>query len=257
MLRAALGAAAGHRRLAEAGETFFEGVTDAAEIPFAVADEEVAAAVDGREFVGRRTPRCAPTPPRSWWTARSSRSPTTWARRSWRSSTTGWSRGERGPAGGGPHGWEDDLFAGLAVSRPRAAQRLAAGLAVTPRRRAAWLAVVEVFWLPLRVAGVLVPVSVVAAVVGNLLLVGLALRLSGSRLFAVLPAWPGLVVVVAAMIRRPEGDLVLTGGGRSGAVNLAFLLLGVTGGGVRRRPALGGRPPAPAVGPATGSAPSR
>src|SRR4029453_9722549 len=32
--------------LAAAGESFFEGVTDAAEIPFAVSDEEVAAAVD-------------------------------------------------------------------------------------------------------------------------------------------------------------------------------------------------------------------
>jgi hypothetical protein len=36
--------------------------------------------------------------------------------------------------------------------------------------------------LPLRVSGVPVPVSVVAAVVGNLLLVALAARLTGSRL---------------------------------------------------------------------------
>ena len=32
---------------------------------------------------------------------------------------------------------------------------------------------------------------------------------------------------VAASIRRPEGDLLITGGGFSGFVNLAFLLLGV------------------------------
>jgi hypothetical protein len=91
----------------------------------------------------------------------------------------------------------------------------------------AWLALVEVFWLPLRVGPVLVPVSVAAAVVGNLLLVSGAYRLSGSRVVAVLPALLWLTVAVAASIRRPEGDLILTGGGAAGVVNLAFLLLGV------------------------------
>jgi hypothetical protein len=70
-------------------------------------------------------------------------------------------------------------------------------------------------------------VSVVAAVAGNLLLVPLAARLTGSRLLAALPALVWLTVAVAASIRRPEGDLVITGGGLSGFVNLAFLLLGV------------------------------
>jgi Family of unknown function (DUF6113) len=91
----------------------------------------------------------------------------------------------------------------------------------------AWLALVEVFWLPLRVGPVLVPVSVAAAVMGNLLLVSGAYRLSGSRVVAVLPALVWLTVAVAASIRRPEGDLILTGGGAAGVVNLAFLLLGV------------------------------
>jgi hypothetical protein len=92
---------------------------------------------------------------------------------------------------------------------------------------AAWLALAEVFWLPLRVGGVLVPVSVVVAVVGNLLLPTAALRLSGSRLVAVLAVVPWLVVAVAAMMRRPEGDLVMSGSEALGAVNLAFLMLGV------------------------------
>jgi hypothetical protein len=103
-----------------------------------------------------------------------------------------------------------------------------AGNAAAVVGAAAWLAVVEVFWLPLRVAGVLVPVSVVAAVVGNLVLVGLALRLTGSRLLAVLPALVWVGVAVGAMMRRPEGDVLLPGGGALGLVNLAFLLLGVT-----------------------------
>jgi hypothetical protein len=104
-------------------------------------------------------------------------------------------------------------------------RRLGAALLVTVL--AAWLALVEVFWLPLRVFGVPVPVSVVAAVVGDLLLVGLAARLTGSRLGAVLPAVVWLVVAVGASLRRPEGDLLLIGGGVLGFLSLAFLLAGV------------------------------
>ncbi|MBB3083025.1 hypothetical protein [Geodermatophilus sabuli] len=107
----------------------------------------------------------------------------------------------------------------------RLGARAGAGLLVVAA--AAWLALVEVFWLPLRVAGVLVPVSVVAAVTGNLLLVPLAHRLTGSRLVAALPALVWLTVAVAGSIRRPEGDLLVTGGGATGLVNLAFLLCGV------------------------------
>ena len=91
---------------------------------------------------------------------------------------------------------------------------------------AAWLALVEVFWLPLRLGGVLVPVSVVAAVVGNLVLVDAAHRLSGSRVVAALPALVWAVVALAAATRRPEGDLVIPGGGALGGVGLAFLMAG-------------------------------
>ena len=92
---------------------------------------------------------------------------------------------------------------------------------------ATWLAVLEVLWLPLRVGGVLVPVSVVAAVVGNLLLPDLVLRRSRSRAVSVLPAvaWAG--VAAAASMRRPEGDLLVVGTGGLGAVGLTFLLVGV------------------------------
>jgi hypothetical protein len=101
---------------------------------------------------------------------------------------------------------------------------LAAVLAVAA---AGWLALVEVFWLPLRLFGVLVPLSVLVAVVGNLLLVTGAHRVSGSRAVAVLPALTWSVVAVAATTRRPEGDLVAAGGGGLGAVTLSFLGLGV------------------------------
>jgi hypothetical protein len=89
---------------------------------------------------------------------------------------------------------------------------------------------------------------VVAAVVANLLLPRLALRLSGSRLIAALTGVAWLVVVVAGMIRRPEGDLIITGGGATGVVNLAFLLLGVLAAAFAVGRALGG-PPRPPVSP--------
>jgi hypothetical protein len=126
--------------------------------------------------------------------------------------------------------------------------------AVTAVVVAAWLALVEVFWLPLRVGGVLVPLSVAVAVVGNLLLPAAALRISGSRLVAVLPALTWLLVAVGAMVRRPEGDLVMSGVGASGVVNLAFLMLGVLAaafsvgrvlGGARRPPVRSDGVPAP------------
>ncbi len=115
---------------------------------------------------------------------------------------------------------------------------------------ATWLALVEVFWLPLRVGGVLLPVSVVAAVAGNLLLPAAALRWSGSRLVAVLPAPAWLAVAVGAMVRRPEGDLVMTGGGATGVVNLAFLMIGVLAAAFSVGRVLGGprRPPVPPAG---------
>jgi hypothetical protein len=91
----------------------------------------------------------------------------------------------------------------------------------------AWLAVVEVFWLPLRIGGVLLPLSVVGAVVGNLAIGTGARRLSGSGAATVLAAVAWLVVVVAAMIPRSEGDLLIVGRGDTGIVNLVFLMAGV------------------------------
>jgi hypothetical protein len=101
------------------------------------------------------------------------------------------------------------------------------GWAVAAVVVAGWLTVVEIFWLPLRVGGVLLPVSVVAAVVGNLLFVGVTYRVSRSRVVAALPAVVWLVLALLASQTRAEGDLLLVGGGALGWVNLAFLLFGL------------------------------
>ena len=114
---------------------------------------------------------------------------------------------------------------------------------------AAWLALVEVFWLPLRVGGLLVPVSVLAAVAGNLLLVEEVFRCSGSRSVALLPALTWGVVAVGATVRRPEGDLVLVGNGALGAVGMAFLLCGVVAAAIAVGRVLA-RPVRPVAGPA-------
>ncbi|MCZ2804255.1 hypothetical protein O2W18_03995 [Modestobacter sp. VKM Ac-2983] len=111
----------------------------------------------------------------------------------------------------------------------------------------AWLALVEVFWLPWRVGGVPVPISLLVAVVGNLLLVDAARRLSGSRLVAVLPAVVWLVIALAGAMRRPEGDLLLPGGNAvTEAITLGFLLVGVVAAAFAVGRALGAPPVRPA-----------
>ncbi len=122
---------------------------------------------------------------------------------------------------------------------------------------AGWLALVEVFWLPWRIGGVPVPVSVLAAVAGNLVLVPAAYRLSGSRLVGVLPAVVWLVIAVGGSVRRPEGDLLITGGdGLTQLVNLGFLLLGVVAASLAVGRLLATPPRRPAAGPVVSPAPA-
>ena len=132
-----------------------------------------------------------------------------------------------------------------------------AGWAVAAVVVAGWLALVEVLWLPWRVGGVPVPVSVVAAVVGNVLLVDAARRLSGSRLVAVLPAVVWLGVALAAASRRPEGDLLIAGGDAvTQLVDLGFLLLGVVAAALAVGRVLAG-PPVSRAGAGTSSGAAR
>jgi hypothetical protein len=113
---------------------------------------------------------------------------------------------------------------------------------------AAWFAVLEVLWLPLRIGGFPVPLSIPVAVAVNLLLVTSAHRLTGSRLAAVLPAVVWLAVVLPASQQRPEGDLLVLGDWRG----LVFLLFGVLAAAVALGRVLG--TPRPPVGePAQGS----
>lgn len=83
------------------------------------------------------------------------------------------------------------------------------------------LALWGAFLVPFRVGGTLVPVSVVLAVVGNVVVGRAAARLAGSSgALATGVLWTGLALVLSS--RRAEGDVVVPGS----AVGMAFLLAG-------------------------------
>jgi N-acetyl-1-D-myo-inositol-2-amino-2-deoxy-alpha-D-glucopyranoside deacetylase len=104
----------GIEALAAAGEeSFFTGVTDADDIPFAVSDEDVAAAVDGRRFAGRKDAAMRAYPTQilldgPFFALSNNLGQEVLGVEYYRLV-----QGERGPAGPAAEGWEDDLFAGL------------------------------------------------------------------------------------------------------------------------------------------------
>ena len=102
--------------LAARGEaSMFEGVTDAAQLPFTVDDALVAAAVDGRAWHDRKADAM-----RAHATQITVDGPFFALSNNLGQEVLGIEhfrlvRGERGAAGSAPHGWEDDLFAGLDI----------------------------------------------------------------------------------------------------------------------------------------------
>ncbi len=103
----------GIEAMAELGESFFEGVSSADDLPFGVSDDVVTAAVDGRKFADRKDAAMRAHP-----TQIKVDGPFFALSNNLGLEVRGVEyyqlvRGERGPAGPGPEGWEDDLFAGL------------------------------------------------------------------------------------------------------------------------------------------------
>jgi hypothetical protein len=96
---------------------------------------------------------------------------------------------------------------------------------------AAVSAAYEAFLTPLYWGSTRLPVSLVAAVVGNLALVYFTYVVTGRRLAAVGPALVWVAVMVTAASRSSEGDLVLTdnnwvGIGTMMAGSVAFAVAG-------------------------------
>jgi len=98
--------------LSAAGETFFEGVTDAGDIPFAVDDDEVAAAVDGRAHVAQKDAAMRAYPTQIMVDGPFFALSNNLGQEVLGTEYYRLVRGERGRSG--QNGWEDDLFAGLA-----------------------------------------------------------------------------------------------------------------------------------------------
>ena len=109
------------------------------------------------------------------------------------------------------------------------------------------LALWGAFLVPLRVAGTLVPVSLLLAGVGTLVVGRAGGRLAGAT-GALVPGLLWLAVAVALSSRRAEGDVVVPGS----PVGMLFLLSGALGSAVAygltvTRPRDGGTAPAPVV----------
>ena len=104
----------GMAALAELGEESpFDGIGDVSDLPSVVSDDDVAAAVDGRRFVGQKHDAM-----RAHATQITVDGPFFALSNKLGQEVLGTEyyrlvRGTRGPAGAGPEGWEDDLFAGL------------------------------------------------------------------------------------------------------------------------------------------------
>jgi N-acetyl-1-D-myo-inositol-2-amino-2-deoxy-alpha-D-glucopyranoside deacetylase len=100
--------------MAAAGEeSFFGNVTSADDIPFGVPDEDVDAAVDGRAFAAQKDAAMRAHPTQilvdgPFFALSNNLGLEVLGVEYYRLV-----RGERGPAGHGPEGWEDDLFTGL------------------------------------------------------------------------------------------------------------------------------------------------
>jgi N-acetyl-1-D-myo-inositol-2-amino-2-deoxy-alpha-D-glucopyranoside deacetylase len=99
--------------LAARGDSFFEGVTDAADLPFGVDDDQVAAAVDARAFVAQKDAAMRAYPTQIMVDGPFFALSNNLGQEVLGTEYYRLVRGKRGPAGDGPHGWEGDLFAGL------------------------------------------------------------------------------------------------------------------------------------------------
>ena len=104
----------GIEALASMGESSpFAGLGDIEEVPFVVPDDAIAAAVDGRAYAAHKDAAL-----RAYPTQITVDGPFFALSNNLGQEVLGTEyyrlvRGERGPAGNNPHGWEDDLFAGL------------------------------------------------------------------------------------------------------------------------------------------------
>jgi N-acetyl-1-D-myo-inositol-2-amino-2-deoxy-alpha-D-glucopyranoside deacetylase len=116
---------AGIGQFADADDNPFEGVTSIDELPFGTPDPEISARVDAHEYADAKVAalraHATQIPPTSWLLTIAGNFGAEFMGVEYYRLAVG----EKGP-GVGPYGWETDLFAGLDVSEPGGAVRLAA-----------------------------------------------------------------------------------------------------------------------------------
>jgi hypothetical protein len=94
-------------------------------------------------------------------------------------------------------------------------------------------AIIAVLLTPLYWGDVLTPAAVLLAGVTNVVLPALGRRLGGSGMYAVLPFAAWLITVLVLSVARPEGDVLLPGGGGAQPwVTYGMLLAGGVAGGL-------------------------
>lgn len=91
-------------------------------------------------------------------------------------------------------------------------------------------ALIEVLLVPLYVGRVLLPVTILLALATNAALPLLARRLTGATFAAVIPVALWLICVLLLGTSRPEGDVLLPGGGNVQLVSYGLITAGALSG---------------------------
>jgi hypothetical protein len=88
-------------------------------------------------------------------------------------------------------------------------------------------AVIEILLIPIRHGTVYIPVAVVLAVASNIVLPRLSRNLAGSTIGALPPVIMWILVTITLQSSRPEGDVLVPGGGSIQYVSYGVMLGGV------------------------------
>lgn len=88
----------------------------------------------------------------------------------------------------------------------------------------------DVLLVPSRIGSTLVPIAVVLAVAGNILLPRLAMTFTRTAAGAVVPVVSWIVVLAVLASARPEGDVLLPGSGTVQFVSYGLMIGGLLSG---------------------------
>lgn len=88
----------------------------------------------------------------------------------------------------------------------------------------------EILLIPLRIGSTLIPITIVLVVAGNVLLPRLSRNLNSATSGALPPIIGWMIVLSTFISSRPEGDVLLPGGGNVQYVSYGLMLAGMLAG---------------------------